>query len=246
MRITPPSSQLRESFIASPLKCSRSWSQIALTINGSTQMITWLHQIDPKTVLAIPNPTPIWGHIRLCTADFYWEDSTIKVGTWGDVSAWFLRKALDGTWSFSIPGSYIEPTPMAVTTRYNPRAYRTDSGDYSTYHQHPYSTKLKVFGACWGLLCHYPGQYYAASSDIDRAGPEDIYMRSIAPSSFLRKSQGSGASFEFTPLLNPLPITAEHPEGGPSISIFWPGRRPEDFPWYYSTGDAGLSTSEGP
>ena len=250
MIVCPQGTPLKSAFVASLLKCSRGWGDIALTVVHSTQVQvhpnTYVNMIQVEDMLAIKSPTPLWGRIKFCTADFYIEGGILKHGEWGYITIWMLRKRLAGTWYYSNPGSPQFPTPMAVRSAYCPRAFRTNTGDYSTYHAFPSSTKIKVYGACWGLLCHYPGQYYAESSDVDPFGPEDIYMRRISPASFVRKNQGAGDSFEFTPSLPALPVTADNPEGGPALSIFWPGRRPEDFPWYLSTGDAGFSTSEGP
>ncbi|MCX6924521.1 MAG: hypothetical protein NT154_15095, partial [Verrucomicrobia bacterium] len=113
--------------------------------------------------------------------------------------------------------------------------------------------RLKVYGRTMGTLCQYSGRYYDAEDVTfeDIGGPEDTVMESIAPTGFQRIDQGQGASFTFLPLFPALPPKDDYPAagqwlGGPALAIYWPGRRPESFPWYLSTGDAVVSEREGP
>lgn len=249
MLIAPASSALKESFIASPLKCSRGFGKLAMVIVEvtapavpfPTDFLSVIDFDDSQIVPFCHFPPPIPGRIRQWAEELRWDGSKLYNLTISDTSLWHLDPNQDGTWRWT-KNTLSKPTPQAQEA-YHPRAYRTNSGLHSVTGEWPYATKIKVFGACWGTLCQYAAAFYDSAEDI---GFVDDEMLRIAPSEHSEIAQNQSQSFEFTAIFPPLPKSDDHLMNAPSIAIFWPGMRPIDFPWYRSTGHATVTNAEGP
>ena len=123
----------------------------------------------------------------------------------------------------------FEPTPKAVNDPYNPRAAMNNPGSgYGTAED----LKVRIYGAVSGVLCQYTGQYYTASTPYDAFGPEDSDMEAILPTDYSEVTVAQNDHIDFTPTYSALEPTDGHPEGGPAIAMFWPGRTIVSFPWH--------------